>query len=217
MARARGKSGPPCHECKHRERVAIELALVRGVAVSAIAKRYGVGAASLFRHRRRATCMPPQLKAKLLAGPDVAGLDLERVRTAESESLLLHLVNQRNRIFAAFDSAEEVGHLHGIVRVSAELRAIQELIGKIVGQLGTGTTVNNNVLFVSPAYIEMRMALIRALAPYPDARVAVAAALGSMEEAAAKDITSETRTLQFAVDPRKAGRATDAVAEEAQP
>jgi hypothetical protein len=202
MARARGKPGPPCHVCKHRERAAMELMLMRGVAVHAIAKKFNVSGDSLHRHKRRPSCMPPQLKEKLLAGPDVAGLDIEKLREAESKSLLLHLVNQRNRIFAAFDAAEEVGHIHGIVRVSAELRSINELIGKIVGQLGTGTTINNSVLFVSPAYVSMRMELIRALAPFPEARVAVAAALGSMEEQAAKDISAETRALQFADGPQ---------------
>ena len=111
MARARGKPGPACHVCKHRERAAMELMLMRGVAVHAIAKKFNVSGDSLHRHKRRPKCMSPQLKAKLVAGPDLAGLDLDKVREAEGQSLLLHLVNQRNRIFAAFDAAEEAGHL----------------------------------------------------------------------------------------------------------
>jgi len=210
MARARGKPGPPCHVCKHRERAAMELMLMRGVAVHAIAKKFNVSGDSLHRHKRRPSCMPPQLKEKLLAGPDVAGLDIEKVREAESKSLLLHLVNQRNRMFAAQDAAEEAGHIHGIVRVSAELRAINELIAKIVGQLGTGTTtINNSVLFVSPAYVSMRAVLTRTLRPFPEARAAVAAALGSMEEEAARDIGNESRALQLAGDRRAAAGVTD--------
>lgn len=198
MPRVRGKPGPPCHVCKHARRAELELLIARGVAISAISNRFDVSVASLYRHARRPTCMPPQLKAKLVAGPSLDGIDLDKVREGEATSLLLSLINQRNRIFAAFDSAEEVGHIGSIVRVSSELRSIQELIAKLVGQLGTGTTVNNN-LFVLPSYIELRTAITRALANHPEARTSVAAALHTLESKAAKDIAAETQVLMFAV------------------
>src|SRR3954451_16669993 len=117
----RGKKGPQCATCAHREVAAINLAIARGVTLRAIAKRYNVGEASLYRHARRPHCLPPQLKAKLIAGPSIEGIDLDKIRENESQSLLMNLIGLRNRLFAALDSAEEVGDGSMLSRVSGQL------------------------------------------------------------------------------------------------
>jgi len=76
-----------------------------------------------------------------------------------------------------------------LTRVSSQLHANLELTGKLLGDLGIGSTTNVNVL-VLPAYVEMRVAVVQALAPFPEARQAVAAALHQLESKAAADITS---------------------------
>ena len=63
------KRGPQCTVCRHREHAAIDLGLARGVSMGALARRYKVGADSLYRHRK--AHLPPQLRAALLAGPDL--------------------------------------------------------------------------------------------------------------------------------------------------
>lgn len=191
------KKGPECHVCRHRELAAVNLALARGVSPRAIAKRYEIGEASLYRHARRPHCLPPQLKAKLIAGPSIEGIDLDKIRENESQSLLMNLIGLRNRLFAALDSAEEVGDGSMLSRVSGQLHHNLELTGKLLGDLGAGTTVNHN-LFVLPSYVEMRVALVKALAPYPEARQAVASVLHGLESRAAKDIAAETQVLKFA-------------------
>src|SRR5262245_37398513 len=105
-----GKRGPPCSVCVCRERAAIDLALCRGVSVRALARRYRMNKDPLFRHKTNH--LPPQLRAKLLAGPDLDGVDLDRLRETESQSLLANLVALRNRLFSSFDLAEENGDVH---------------------------------------------------------------------------------------------------------
>jgi hypothetical protein len=50
----------------------------RGVSVTALSRRYGLSTDALYRHK--AAHLTPALRAKLLAGPDIAGLDLDRLR-----------------------------------------------------------------------------------------------------------------------------------------
>ncbi|MFZ5781750.1 MAG: hypothetical protein ACOY4R_16285 [Pseudomonadota bacterium] len=211
MPRARGKPGPPCETCAHREVDAINLAIASGVSIKAIAKRYDVSVASLYRHARRPRCLPPQLRAKLIAGPSVEGIDLDKLREGESQSLLMNIIGLRLRLLGALAVAEEAGDGSMISKLSGQIHQNLELSAKVNGVLGAGSTTINNNLFVLPDYIALRAAITRALAAHPRARAEVAEALHALEAQAARDIGSETRALQFAVDPRKAARVSDAV------
>ena len=167
----------------HRERASIDLGLARGVSVRALARRYRLGIRLADRHQKRH--LPPQLRAKLLAGPDVVAGDLDRLRTDESASLLGGLVALRHRLFGSLDAAEEAGDATMVARVANQLHRNYELVAKLLGDLNTGrTTINNNML-VTPSYIELRIELVRALAPFPEARQAVAQVLHTIESAAA--------------------------------
>ena len=178
------KPGPKCTICEHRERAAIDLGLARGVSVAALSQRYGVGTDALYRHSKNH--LPPQLRAKLIAGPAIA-LDLDKLRETESQSLLANLVAVRQRLFASLDAAEEHGDSHMVGRVVGQIHRNLELTGKLLGDLAVGTTNVTNVL-VSPMYVEMRVGLVNALAPFPEAREAVAAVLQQIEGRAAKTI-----------------------------
>jgi hypothetical protein len=154
------------------------------VAAPAIARRFKLGADSVYRHSRNH--LPPQLRASLLAGPDLAGVDLDKLKETESQSLLGNLVALRHRLFAALDTAEEFNDAGMLTRVSSQLHANLELTGKLLGDLSAGTT-NVNVL-IMPQYVELRVALVQALASFPEARQAVAAVLHQLESKAAADI-----------------------------
>ena len=82
--------GRKCTVCQHRESAAINLALARRVSVTAIAKRSGLQHDALYRHAK--AHLPAQLRAKLIDGPSLDGVDLDKLRETESQSLLLHLV-----------------------------------------------------------------------------------------------------------------------------
>lgn len=186
-----GKRGRECTICGHREHAAIDLALARGVSQRAVAKRYRVGIDAVGRHAR--AHLPPQLRAQLIAGPEIEGLDLDRLRETESQSLLCHLVALRNRLFASLDTAEECGDGSMIARVASQLHHNLEITGKLLGDLGTGTTINN--VLILPQYIELRMAIVRALDAFPEARIAVASALRQIEAKAAESVLQADRTL----------------------
>ena len=186
------KRTPQCTVCRHRERAALDLGLSRGVSIAALATRYKLGPDSLYRHAK--AHLPPQLRAALIAGPDLDGVDLDRLRETESQSLLANLIAIRRRLFASLDAAEEHGDGNMISRVAGQLHRNLEITGKLVGDLAMGATTINNIL-IQPAYVEMRVELVRALAPYPDARQAVAAVLHTIEGKAAADIAAETREL----------------------
>jgi hypothetical protein len=179
------KRGPACTVCSHRERAQIDTALARGVAAPAIARRFKLGTDSIYRHSWKH--LPPQLRATLLAGPDLEGIDLDKLKETESQSLLANLVALRHRLFAALDCAEEYQDAGMLTRVASQLHQNLELTGKLLGDLGVGSTTNVNVL-VMPAYIELRVALVQALSAFPEARAAVAQAVHQLENKAAADI-----------------------------
>jgi hypothetical protein len=174
-----------CTVCSHREHAGIDLALARGVSVTAIARRYKLGTDSLYRHSK--AHLPPQLRAALIAGPEL-DIDLDKLKETESQSLLAHLIAIRQRLFAALDTAEEFGDAHMITRTTSQLHANLALTGQLLGDLGIGNSTTINNVLVLPAYVEMRVALVQALAPFPEARQAAAAALHELESKAAETI-----------------------------
>lgn len=177
-----------CHVCASREHAALDLALARGVSPRALARRYKIGIDAIYRHSKNH--MPPQLRARLVCGPSIENVDLDRLREAESQSLLMNLIALRNRLLSSLDVAEENGDSGMVSRVAAQLHRNLEVTGTLLGDLTSGSTTINNVL-VLPAYVEMRVELVRALAPYPDARQAVAKVLHAVEHKAAKAIKAE--------------------------
>ena len=62
--------------------------------MGALARRYRLGPDSVYRHSK--AHLPPQLRAALLAGPDL-DIDLDRLRETESQSLLANLIAIRRR------------------------------------------------------------------------------------------------------------------------
>ena len=133
-----------CTICSHRELAQIDMALARGVAAPAIARRFKLGVHSVYRHAR--SHLAPQLRASLLAGPDLAGVDLDKLKESECQSLLANLVSLRHRLFAALDTAEEFNDGGMLTRVASALHANLELTGKLLGDLGVGTTNITNIL-----------------------------------------------------------------------
>jgi hypothetical protein len=116
------------------------------------------------------------------------------LKETESQSLLANLVALRHRLFASLDVAEECGDGAMISRIAGQLHNNLEITGKLLGDLGIGNTTINNVLIL-PAYVEMRVVLFHALAPYPEAKLAVAQALHTIEAKAADAITADKRDL----------------------
>jgi hypothetical protein len=93
------------------------------------------------------------------------GLSLvERVRALEGEAKALG------------KRAEASGDLKTALSAIRELLRIFELTGRLAGDL-SGDTPTVNLMF-GQEWTEMRSKILRALAPHPDARLAVVHALG---------------------------------------
>ena len=53
-----------------------------------------------------------------------------------------------------------------------------ELEGRLIGELSEGQTIN---ILVAPEWLNLRVVILRALEPYPEARIALAAAIAEVE------------------------------------
>jgi hypothetical protein len=149
-----------------------------GIQVKALAKKYGIEKQVLYRYKRD---MPPARKAAILAAHTSPGVDLDKLRIVESEGLLAHLIAQRGRCHEAIDLSIEYGDLKSWHLFEGDITKNLELTGKLLGELGAGTTVNTILLAGHPEYLQLRHALMSALIKYPAAKKAVLLALRSIE------------------------------------
>jgi hypothetical protein len=113
--------------------------------------------------------------------------DLETLRVQESDNLLRNLAMQRARILLAQDRAIGIEDLGAIARLSSQIHQNLELTGKYLGEFARVTTQTQISLLVTPEYLKLRSALLRALWPFPEARQAVAAVLHEIEGVAAQE------------------------------
>jgi hypothetical protein len=163
---------------EHPDRARIEFDLARGVPPRTVAKKYGVGLHACYRLLKR---LPPQLRAAHVGQRLKAGADLEKLRIDESEGLLQNLATQRARLLLCQDAALEAGDAAKVAYIAGTIHRNLELVGKYLGEFAQHQITTTVSVLVSPEYLEFRSALMRALAPYPEARRAVAVALHSIE------------------------------------
>ena len=174
-----------CQVCKHPERIRIELMRASGVSLDVIASKFNVGRDAVNRHWHGHVA--DQMKASFLAGP----LQLEELAQKAAEtgtSVLDHLHAIRVVLFSHLTTATEAGDGNLAANVAGRLTHVLETIARISGELGalaTNTTFNitNNqvVLTQTPAFLKVQASLLHALAPFPEARAAVVAALRELD------------------------------------
>ena len=155
------KRGQRCTVCDHPRRDAIERALVNGEADTTVSAHFRDLSDDAVRRHRLSHVPERLLKAREIAEVAQADALLEQVRT-------LH-----RRALSILDTVESAGDFRTALGGIREARGCLELLGRLEGELEP-PTVN---LIVSPAFIELRSRLLRALEPYPKARQAVAEAL----------------------------------------
>ena len=76
------------------------------------------------------------------------------------------------------EQAEASEDLRTAVSAIREARGCVELLGKLAGQLKDSPTIN---VILMPEWRELQTAILKALAPHRDARLAVTTALAEME------------------------------------
>jgi len=189
------KRGKPCSICEHERRHQIEIGLVHHVPMRVLARRFCTSADAIARHSRRH--LPAQVRAAILAAQKPSAVDLEALQRSESEGLLSQLVTQRARLQQQGEMALELGDVRAAVQVENSVLANLALVGRLLGQLITHHEIRSTSILVSPDYLQLRSAIVRALRPYPEAARAVGQALALLETAAAKDITEAKAPLML--------------------
>ncbi len=150
-----------CQICKHDEVNKINEQLISGVAARQVAREFGFNHVSVSRHKNKH--LPEQLiKAKSLE------------EEGQAEDLLHKLDTIYTRAWSIVEKAETDKKYTASVSALKECRSCLELIGKLLGQLKTGNTVN---IMYNPEFVQVRQVITEALQPYPEARQAVVQAL----------------------------------------
>lgn len=157
-----------CTACGHPQRPAIDAALLAGEPFRHIAERFGTSATALTRHKRDHI---PAHVATAKDADQVAGADdlLAQVRSLQRKALDLLV------------KAEAVGDYRTALAGVREARACVELLLEVEGELDRRGVTN---ITISPQWIELRMVILAALEPYPEAAQAVAGGLRVIEGSA---------------------------------
>ncbi len=153
-----------CTVCTHEARKAIDEALVQGSSVRSIAGRFGLSKSAVARHAGEHI---PQSLVKAAEAEIVASADdlLSQVRDLHEEA---------RGVLEEAKTKKDLRAANGAIREA--LRCLS-LLGQLVGELETGTTVNVANITMAPEWTALRSRLLEALAPFPEARAAAAHAL----------------------------------------
>lgn len=154
-----------CTICTHPERAKIEAALVTGTSYRDIARQFGLGKDAVMHH-----------------GSEHVKAEIAEHKEARDEAQALDVVKQLRTInyhALAILSDARAGNkpdlaLKAMDRVQRQI----ELQAKLLGDLDERPQIN---ILVSSEWLTLRAAVLRALLPYAEARLAVAAALTTVE------------------------------------
>ncbi len=154
-----------CTICTHKSRAKIDQTLVERQAFRAIARQYGVSKDALIRHH------DDHLPASLVKAQAAS-------EAAQADALLAQVVDLRDKALGILSKAEVAEDLRAAVSAIREARGCVELLGKLAGQLNEAPVVN---LILMPEWRQLQAAILSALEPHAEARLAVASALSKVE------------------------------------
>jgi hypothetical protein len=172
-----------CQVCKHDERWRIELLRAGGASLDSLAAKFGLHRDAIHRHWR--DHVSDQAKAGYLCGPAELATLAERA-AIEGDSVLDYLRLCRTVLTGQLAAMTEAGDGRGAAYVAGQLTRTLEAIGRVTGEIGelarSTIKINGNIAIVnSPEFARVQAIMLRALAPFPDARGAVVSALRSMD------------------------------------
>ena len=172
----------PCSICNHPARREIEAAVQAGEPYSHIAEQYGFSKATITRHRKH-------LHAVLLQAPSVAeryetpgGLalldGLRHAQLNDTSDLKRYLENLNSVILDVLRESFLAGQAGTALHAARELRQSLKLIAELLNALNCSPQTIVQVGFVQSAeWVRIREIIAQALEPYPEARLALSAAL----------------------------------------
>lgn len=170
-----------CTVCAHEKRQEIDKALVTGTTHRNVAERFRLSPSAVYRHKRGH--LAARLKRAFEAKETREAVELVQHRAEERAKEVgqaIDIVQQLRAINSAtlqvLQSARESEKhslsLQAVDRVHKQIELQAKLLGELQEQ---GPQVN---VLVAPEWHEVRVHVLQALAPYPEARAAVGKVLG---------------------------------------
>jgi hypothetical protein len=190
MPRAKGKwpgSGRRCQVCVHPEAGRIDYLLVSAAGTSgggrrALAEKFGISQGSIYYHSKHH--ISAEYRAAIVAGPFRSEGDLRQIVAEEGVSVLQNFRGLFNAHRSRWLLALEAGNDEAMIAHSRAMSDMLWKIGKLTQEIAPAQTfVQNNTvqIFEHPEYIQAITVLTKALRPFPEARLAAAEALRSLE------------------------------------
>lgn len=179
MAREPGQqSGVRCLTCQHPRRPEIERLIARGASIPKVAAKFGLGSFAVRRHMK--AHVSPEARAEYLAGAEVDKLGELVVK--ENTSCLDHYATVRAKLYAHLDAACAADDRVNTCRLAAVLHENFRDVARITGELQRSPLlVQQNNIINHPDNARVIAAIVAAVAPFEEARVAVAQALRRLE------------------------------------
>jgi len=156
--------------------VRIERFLAAGGSIKGAARKFDIDYHALRRHWRNH--VSAEAGAAHIAGAGASKDQLEEFVADESLALIDHYRIVRGALYKGFGAAGELGDGNSLALLAGRLHENFRDCGRLTGELQRGPllSIQNNVL-VNPDYTRAIARIVSAVAPYPEARDAVIAAL----------------------------------------
>jgi hypothetical protein len=200
MARQRGSRTGRCQGCNHLERMRIERLLAAGASIKGAARKFAIDYHALRRHWRNH--VSAEARAAHIAGAGATKDQLEEIVADESLALIDHYRIVRGALYKGFGAASELGDGNSLALLAGRLHENFRDCGRLTGELQRGPLLNihNNVL-INPDYVRTIARIVSAVAPFPEARDAVIAAL--------RDLDATSASAPALTDLRSGGAVVD--------
>lgn len=158
--------GRDCSICSHPERAKIERDILNGRVYREITGEYGMSRSAISRHKLEH--MPKAVQAA------------EQKEWVDSGTNIIQEIEElRQQAQIIKDKAEEAQDYRTALAGIREMLRIVELLAKLRGELDEAPKVN---ILALPQWSGVQSTLLRALQPYPEARIAAAKALEDVNE-----------------------------------
>jgi hypothetical protein len=164
--------------------VRIERLLAAGASIKGTARKFEIDYHALRRHW--INHVSAEARAAYIAGAGATKDQLEEIVADESLALIDHYGIVRGALYKGFGAASEVGDGNSLALLAGRLHENFRDCGRLTGELQRGPLLNiqNNVL-VNLNYAKAIARIVSAVAPYPEAREAVIAALRDLDATSA--------------------------------
>jgi hypothetical protein len=167
-----------CHTCKHPRRVEMERLIARGASIPKVAEKFAVNSFALRRHMQ--SHVSPEARAEYLVGATADTLG--ELVIEENTSVLTHYAGIRSRLYRHLDAAGEANDRLNIDRLAGRLHENLHHVSRITGELQRSPLlVQQNNFLSHPDTARTIAAIVSAVAPFPEARIAVVQALRRLE------------------------------------